>query len=60
METIRRVVLVNPDRKVEITLPDKIEPGLAELVIMVKSMSCVDDRYISTECSPRLFGFLLR
>ena len=54
METIRHVIEVKGDRKVEITLPDTIAPGLVEIVVVVQSMP-------QPEIAPRssnLFGFL--
>ncbi|PZV10778.1 MAG: hypothetical protein DCF22_15815 [Leptolyngbya sp.] len=56
METIRQVIEVKSDRKVEITLPDTIEPGLVEMVVVVQSMPQTD-----LETAPpviNLFGFL--
>ena len=56
METIRQVVEVQGDRKVQITLPNTIEPGLVEMVIVVRSLP-----QIEPETAPQathLFGFL--
>lgn len=56
METIRQVIEVKGDRKVEITLPDTIQPGLVEMVVVVQSMSQTDLEAIPP--SINLFGFL--
>ncbi|PSB24536.1 hypothetical protein [Stenomitos frigidus] len=57
METIRQVIEVKGDRKVEITLPDIIQPGLVEMVVVVQSMPQTD---FETVPSSNLFGFLPR
>ena len=56
METIRQVVEVKSDRKVEITLPDTIQPGLVEMVVVVQSMPRTDLE--TAPPSSNLFGFL--
>ncbi|MBW4518880.1 MAG: hypothetical protein KME16_04150 [Scytolyngbya sp. HA4215-MV1] len=56
METIRQVIEIKGDRKVQITLPNTIEPGLVEMVIVVRSLP-----QIEPETAPQathLFGFL--
>jgi hypothetical protein len=58
METIRQVIEVKGDRKVEITLPDTIQPGLVEMVIVMQPKPKTH-----SEAAPRpndLFGFLPR
>ena len=56
METIRQVVEAKSDRKVEITLPDTIQPGLVEMVVVVQSMPRTDLQ--TAPPSSNLFGFL--
>ena len=56
METIRQVVEVKSDRKIEITLPDTIQPGLVEMVVVVQSMPRTDLQ--TAPPSSNLFGFL--
>ncbi len=53
METIRQVVNVTRDRKIELTLPETVKPGLVEMVIVLQSLP-------DSEPRPRknLFGFL--
>jgi hypothetical protein len=58
METIRQVVEVKRDRKVEITLPDTIQPGFFEMVIVVQPMPQADSEAVPP--SSNLFGFLPR
>ena len=58
METIRQVIEVKCHRKVEITLPDTIELGLVEMVVVVQS---IPQNYPhTTPQSINLFGFLPR
>ena len=56
METIRQVIEVKSDRKVEITLPDTIQPGLVEMVVVVQSMPRT--QLEKAPSSSTLFGFL--
>ena len=56
METIRQVIEVKSDRKVEITLPDTIQPGLVEMVVVVQSMPRT--QLETATPSSNLFGFL--
>ena len=56
METIRQVVEVKSDRKIEITLPDTIQPGLVEIVDVVQSMPRT--QLETAPPSGTLFGFL--
>lgn len=53
METIRQVVTVPSDRKIELTLPETVEPGLVEIVIVLQPLP-------NSQSLPRksLFGFL--
>ncbi len=55
METIRQVIEVKGDRKVEITLPNTIQPGLVEMVVVVRSMP---QTQLEANPSSNLFGFL--
>jgi hypothetical protein len=61
METIRQIVLVNRDRKVELTLPEGVQPGLVEIVVVLQPLEPLEpserSQSISTEI-PNLFGFL--
>lgn len=68
METIRQIVQVNSDRRIEITLPATVTPGLIEVVIVLQSIPPADspkDSLSETlhEYSSQpldLFGFLQR
>jgi hypothetical protein len=55
METIRQIVLVNRDRKIELTLPEGVKPGLIEIVVVLQPLE--RSKPPSTEI-PNLFGFL--
>jgi hypothetical protein len=56
METIRQVIEVKGDRKVEITLPDTIQPGFVEMIVVVQSMPQTERE--TAPSSNNLFGFL--
>lgn len=56
METIRQVIEVKSDRKVKITLPNTIQPGLVEMVVVVQSMP--PNHLETASPSSNLFGFL--
>ena len=56
METIHQVVEIKGDRKVQITLPNTVESGLVEMVIVVQPMSQTQPEIAPQ--STRLFGFL--
>lgn len=68
METIRQIVQVNSDRKIEITLPATVTPGLIEVVIVLQPIPLANsskdssletlDEYSSQPLD--LFGFLQR
>jgi hypothetical protein len=58
METIRQVIEVKSNRKVEITLPSTIQPGLVEMVVVVRPMPQTHLEPASS--SINLFGFLPR
>jgi hypothetical protein len=63
METIRQVVQVGKNRQIQITLPETVEPGLVEMVIVVQPVSNQSgaSRSSSGENKPvNLFGFLAR
>jgi hypothetical protein len=55
METIRQIVLVNSDRKIELPLPEGVQPGLVEIVVVLQPLE--RSKSTSTEI-PNLFGFL--
>lgn len=57
METIRQIITVTTERKIEVTLPDSVKPGLVEMLIVLQSLP---DASHSTQASTRqnLFGFL--
>lgn len=57
METIRQTVRVKSDRKIEITLPDNINPGLFEVVVVLQPISKANPQRDSTQAL-NLFGFL--
>ncbi|MBC6422158.1 MAG: hypothetical protein GDA38_11885 [Hormoscilla sp. SP12CHS1] len=38
METIRKVVSIGCDRQLEIRLPDAVEPGLVEVIVVVQPL----------------------
>ena len=63
METIRQVVQVGKSRQIQITLPESVEPGLVEVVIVVQPLSnqtkLTDDRAQENQIV-ELFGFLPR
>jgi hypothetical protein len=57
METIRQIITVTAERKIEVTLPDSVKPGLVEMVIVLQPLPAT---YQATQASTRqnLFGFL--
>lgn len=59
METIRQIITVTAERKVEVTLPDSIKPGLVEMVIVLQPLP---NKPQPTQANPHknLFGFLPR
>lgn len=63
METIRQVVQVGKSRQIQLTLPESVEPGLVEVVIVVQPLSnqtkSIDDRAQKNQIV-ELFGFLPR
>lgn len=63
METIRQVVQVGKSRQIQITLPETVEPGLVEVVIVVQPLSnqikSTSDRSQENQLV-ELFGFLPR
>ncbi|MGD1701517.1 hypothetical protein [Dapis sp. BLCC M229] len=58
METIRKVVYVGSDRQLEISLPDTVEPGLVEVVVVVQSLPPPTEVSREGEEALDLFGFL--
>jgi hypothetical protein len=61
MKTIRQVVQVGKNRQIQITLPESIEPGLVEVVIVVQPVldqtKSTSDRSQENQ-TVELFGFL--
>lgn len=57
METMRQVVQVELDRKVELTLPSSVEPGLVEMLVIMQPIGQADVP-ISAETAQGMFGFL--
>ena len=55
METMRQIVQVKSDRKVELTLPEAVEPGLIEIVVVLQPLQ---PSQIPATQSANLFGFL--
>ncbi|MBM0742891.1 hypothetical protein JOY44_14960 [Phormidium sp. CLA17] len=55
METIRQIVQVKGDRKLELTLPDDIQPGLVEIVVVLQPLQQLPPTPIQIS---NLFGFL--
>lgn len=55
METIRQIVNVNDDRKIELTLPDTVQPGLIEIVVVLQPLQQTQPALPQI---PNLFGFL--
>ena len=58
METIRKVVYIGSDRQLEISLPDTVEPGLVEVVVVVQSLPPITEVSQEKEEVLDLFGFL--
>ena len=61
MKTIRQVVQVGKSRQIQITLPESVEPGLVEVVIVVQPVlnqtKSTNDRSQENQIV-ELFGFL--
>lgn len=57
METIRQIVTVTDERKIEVTLPNSIQPGLIEMVIVLQSLPQPPHPKEQTN-HRNLFGFL--
>lgn len=55
METIRQIVNVDDDRKIELTLPDTVQPGLIEIVVILQPLQQPQPALPQI---PNLFGFL--
>ncbi|HAA28211.1 MAG TPA: hypothetical protein DCE56_11710 [Cyanobacteria bacterium UBA8553] len=61
MKTIRQVIQVGKSRQIQITLPESVEPGLVEVVIVVQPV--LNQTKSTSGCSQEnqiveLFGFL--
>ncbi|BAU44283.1 MULTISPECIES: hypothetical protein [Cyanophyceae] len=57
METIRQVVTITSDRKIEVTLPESVQPGRVEIVIVLQPIA---DESVSVQPPnfKELLGFL--
>ena len=55
METMRQIVQVSSDRKVELTLPEAVAPGLVEIAVVLQPLQPSQTPAIK---SVNLFGFL--
>ncbi len=58
METIRKVVSVGSDRQLKVPLPDTVEPGLLEVVVVVQSLPPLRSVSPEEDEALDLFGFL--
>ncbi|MBO1347201.1 MAG: hypothetical protein EBE86_007295 [Hormoscilla sp. GUM202] len=58
METIRKVVSIGCDRQLEIRLPDAVEPGLVEVIVVVQPLSPLTEVPEEPDEPLDLFGFL--
>ena len=56
METIRQIVRINRDRKVELTLPEAVQPGLVETVVVLQPLQSLPQPAPTQTLN--LFGFL--
>ncbi len=59
METIRQIITVTAERKVEVTSPDSIKPGLVEMVIVLQPLPNTPQPK-QANIHKNLFGFLPR
>lgn len=57
METIRQIVTVTAERKVEVILPDSVQLGLVEMVIVLQPLSPTPQP-VEVANRRNLFGFL--
>ncbi|MDF5727567.1 MAG: hypothetical protein PUP92_05890 [Rhizonema sp. PD38] len=60
METIRQVIQVGKSRQIQLTLPESIEPGLIEMVIVLQPVANQTPETVASceENQINLFGFL--
>ena len=58
MQTLRQIIEVGGDRKVELTLPDSVEPGPMEVVVTFQPVRTVEPVVSPLLKFRRLFGFL--
>ena len=58
METIRQTVEVKSDRKLEMNLPDNLNPGLFEVLIVLQPITTANTQTKDSTEKPNLFGFL--
>jgi hypothetical protein len=57
MQTIRQIVKIEDDRRLNLTLPSDITAGLMEVTIFLQPIAPESDRIAPTS-QPSLFGFL--
>jgi hypothetical protein len=57
MEIIRQIITVTAERKIEVTLPASVKPGLVEMLIVLQPLPATSQ---ATQVRTRqnLFGFL--
>ena len=58
MQTLRQIIEVGGDRKLELTLPDNVEPGPMGVVVTFQPVSTVEPIVSPLLKFRRLFGFL--
>ncbi|OZH52071.1 hypothetical protein AFK68_26720 [Hydrocoleum sp. CS-953] len=58
METVRKIVSVGSDRQIKISLPETIQPGLVEVVVVMQSLPKSTENLVDSFEPSELFGFL--
>ncbi len=58
MQTLRQIIEVGGDRKLELTLPDNLEPGPMEVVVTFQPVNVAEPVASPLLKFRRLFGFL--
>lgn len=58
MQTLRQIIEVGGDRKLELTLPDNVEPGPMEVVVTFQPVRTVEPVASPLLKFRGLFGFL--
>lgn len=58
METIRQIVNISSDRKLSIDLPETIEPGLMEVVVVLQPVQPTAPETPKLDQLTKAFGFL--